>query len=266
MDVIMKRLLSIAAGLLLACSSMSAQTHEAHFGSGLSMYDILGVPFQNGIESVGPAVNIGYKYLKPLKGGLQWYAGADVYGRSIHFEGPWYVGVNKMKDNVGCLVNIPLGTGLRYAFPLSEKFSAYADLGLGLNIDLGHEAEKEGHAIIDYNPYNGQPIEKDYQKMMYNKGFRVENSFSGILSLIHDFPSTLSTSFTVELGAVYGNHWSLGLSYANFGLVEVEKYQRLIAASFVPGSEMESEMMSSSNAGRGTMVLSSLSLRLGYLF
>ena len=266
MDVVMKRLLSTAIGLLLACTSISAQTHEAHLGSGLSMYDILGVPYQNGIESVGPAFNLGYKYLKPLKGGLQWYAGADVYGRSIHFEGPWYVGVNTMKENVGCLVNIPVGAGLRYGFPLSEKFSAYADLGLGLNIDLGHETEKEGRAIIDYNPYNGLPLEKDYQRMMYNKGFRVENSFSGILSLIHDFPSTLSTFFTFELGTVYGNHWSLGLSYANFGLVEVEKYQRLIAASFVPGSEMESEMMSSHCSGHGTMVLSSLSLRLGYVF
>ncbi|MCQ2129810.1 MAG: hypothetical protein MJY94_00270 [Bacteroidales bacterium] len=262
----MKRLLSTAIGLLLACTSISAQTHEAHLGSGLSMYDILGVPYQNGIESVGPAFNLGYKYLKPLKGGLQWYAGADVYGRSIHFEGPWYVGVNTMKENVGCLVNIPVGAGLRYGFPISEKFSAYADLGLGLNVDLGHEVGEEGHAIIGYNPYNGLPIEKDYQRMMYNKGFRVENSFSGILSLIHDFPSTLSTFFTFELGTVYGNHWSLGLSYANFGLVEVEKYQRLIAASFVPGSEMESEMMSSHCSGHGTMALSSLSLRLGYVF
>ena len=266
MDVIMKRLLSIAAGLLMACTSMPAQTHEAHFGSGLSMYDILGVPFQNGIESVGPAVNIGYKYLKPLKGGLQWYTGVDVYGRGIHFEGPWYVGVNTQKENVGCLVNIPVGTGLRYGFFISDKLSAYADLGLGLNIDLGHEVGKEGHAIIEYNPYNGQPLGKDYQKMSFKKGFRVENSFSSVLSLVHEFPSTLSTFFTFELGAVYGNHWSLGLSYANFGLVEVERYQSLIASSFVPGSEMESEMMSSHNAGRGTMVLSSLSLRLGYLF
>lgn len=266
MDVIMKRLLSIAAGMLLVCASMSAQTHEAHLGSGLSMYDVLGVPLQDGIESVGPAVNIGYKYLKPIKGGLQWYAGADVYGRRVHFEGPWYVGVNTMKDNAGFFVNIPVEAGLRYGFPLSGKFSAYADLGLGLNIDLGHETEKEGHAIIDYNPYNGLPIEKDYQKMRYNKGIRVENSFSGILSLMNDFPSTFSTCFTFELGAVYGNHWSLGLSYANFGLVEVERYQHLIASSFVPGLEVESEMMASTCSGRGTMVLSSLSLRLGYLF
>lgn len=178
----------------------------------------------------------------------------------------WYVGVNTLKDNVGYLVNIPVEAGLRYGFPLSGKFSAFADLGLGLNMDLGHGTQREGHAIVDYFPNNGQPIEKEYQNMSYRKGFRVENSFSGILSLIHDFPSTFSTCFTFELGAVYRNHWSLGLSYANFGLVEVEGYQHLYASNFATSSEIQPEMMASSASGRDTMVLSSLSLRLGYIF
>lgn len=262
MDVVMKRFLSVVAGLLLLCASMAAQTHEAHLGGGLSMYNVLGVALQDGLESTGPAVNVGYKYLKPVKGGLQWYIGADVYGRSIRFEKPWYVGVNTQKANVGYLVNIPVEAGLRYGFPLSGKFSAYADLGLGLNMDLGHGTQWEGHALVDYYPNNGQPIEKDYQNMSFGKGFRVENSFSSFLSLIHDFPSTFSTCFTFELGAVYGNHWSLGLSYANFGLVEVERYQNLFASN---SGEMP-EMMVSNASGRGTMVLSSLSLRLGYIF
>ena len=57
---------------------------------------------------------------------------------------------------------------------------------------------------------------------------------------------------------------SVGLN--TFGLVEVEGYQHLYASNFATSSEIQPEMMASSASGRDTMVLSSLSLRLGYIF
>lgn len=265
--VIMKRFSTCIAGFLLAGVSLFAQVHEAHLGGGLPMYKVFGVAYQEGIESVGPAVNVGYKYLGTWTGGLQWYVGADFYGRTVRFEKPWYVGVNQSTANVGYVVNIPIGAGLRYNFNFSDKFAAYADFGLGLSIEPGSKKVKDGHGI-NYNLYDGSAMDETFEKMEYKKGLTVSNAFSGIATWIFmkDIPSTVSAYFTFELGTVFCKHWLLGISYANFGVVTVTRHQGISFANYSPGSQFPSDYGSMSNSGSGSLVLSSLSLRVGYLF
>ncbi|MCF0175705.1 MAG: hypothetical protein HUJ94_02590 [Bacteroidales bacterium] len=255
----MKRLV-LGFLLVLQLITSGAQTrHELRAGAGLPIYTVLGVALPDDLKSLGPCAEMGYRWLHPVSSHFVWYLGADLCYRPMTFGKSVYVLQDMERPLKGHAFNLPVGAGVRGIIPLGGKLSLYGDLGAGLNFDFGYHRNRLGTGqtnIIDGRIMDG------YDFVETASEFSVLNSFSYLVNSIisTDFRGAVSTYFTLELGTTLHDRYNIGLGYANYGLVEVER-------SYSQSAVVKGDSYHFFNeSGSATMVLSTLSLRVGYIF
>ena len=256
----MKRLV-VAIALLTSALSAGAQVrNEVQVGTEIPMYTVLNVPLPGDLEKISPGFSVGYKWLHEKWNCAGWYLESGLYNRSLLFNRSVYVSADRRIPLRGQAVNIPIGVGMRFSVPVGENFALYGDFSGGLNVDFGYKNMKS--KLLAVNISNGSPIEGNN---WLSGEFSLMNTCSDLVNSILNtdlLGGTLSTYFKFELGTMIQKRFVVGLDYANFGLVEAERVYNQEGS--INGSS--DGYFSSQVRSGATVVLSSLSLRVGYLF
>ena len=105
------------------------------------LYEWIGTP-GTGIGNAGLGFHLGFKVYNPIPSveGLSWLFGADGYYNGLKSDYKDYM-IDIAKDNelgykLPFYLNVPVTTGINYAYPINHTFSIYGEVAGGLNLSM----------------------------------------------------------------------------------------------------------------------------------